>query len=310
MIALLISPTPTFEGATMTGTIAATNTKAQTIRGIALVSASAIVWSMGGLFTRLLPFDLWTIIFWRGIFATIFVGLYAYWRFGSSLGAKIRNSGSGGAVVCLSILATIILFPAAFQFTTVAKAFMILSALPFVTAALAWIWLREVPSWLTILASLIAMLGIFIMVGPTSEGANIGDALAAAGTIAQAISIVAIRRTPNVTMLPMVWMAQILSIFMAFPLAQHIGDLSTRDFLVAAGFGLGPMTLGIALYVAGSALIAASLTALIGISEGPIGALWAWIGVGEVPATSTLIGGAVVLAAVIGRVILEKEEAG
>ncbi len=279
----------------------------QTMRGIAFVGASTVIWGMGGLFTRLLPFDLWTIIFWRGIFATIFVGTYAYWRFGTALGAKIKGSGAGGSIVCLSVLGTIVLFPAAFQFTTVAKAFMILSALPFVTSVIAWVWLREMPSWQTILASLIAMLGIFIMVGPTSGGPNLGDALAAAGTITQAIATVAVRRSPTVVMLPMVWFAQILSVVIAIPLAQHIGDLSFRDYVVAAGFGFGPMTLGIALFVAGSALIAASLSALIGIAEGPIGALWAWVGVGEVPSLSTIIGGAVVLSAVIGRVLLEKE---
>jgi drug/metabolite transporter (DMT)-like permease len=280
----------------------------ETTRGVALVGASTIVWGMGGLFTRLLPFDLWTIIFWRGVFATFFVGAYAYWRFGRALGAKIKNSGTTGPIVCFCMLATITLFPAAFQFTTVAKAFMILSALPFVTAAIAWLWLRELPSKLTVLASLVAAFGIFIMVGPSSGGPQLGDALAAAGTVTQALATVAIRRSPNVTMLPMVWFAQILSVFVALPLAQHLGDLSARDYLVAAGFGFGPMTLGIALYVAGSAMIAASLSALIGIAEGPIGGLWVWVGLGEVPSTSTFIGGAIVLAAVIGRVLVEKEE--
>lgn len=279
----------------------------QNLRGIALVGASTIIWGMGGLFTRLLPFDLWTIIFWRGVFATVFVGAYAYWRFGAALSAKIKESGTGGVIACLCVLGTIVLFPAAFQLTTVARAFMILSALPFVTSAIAWAWLGEVPSLLTILASLLAMMGIFIMVGPSSSGANWGDALAAAGTLTQALATVAIRRNPNVTMLPMVWFAQILSVVIAIPLAQHLSDLSVRDYVVAAGFGLGPMTLGIALFVAGSALIPASLSALIGIAEGPIGAFWAWAGVGEVPSTSTMIGGAVVLAAVISRVLLEKE---
>ena len=278
----------------------------KTFRGIMLVSASSIVWGMGGLFTRMLPFDLWTIIFWRGIFATVFVGIYTYFRFGSDLPLKIRTAGFIGPLVCLCLLATITLFPAAFLFTTVAKAFMILAALPFVTAAIAWVWLGEKPSPLTIGASLIAAFGVSIMVGPTAGGPNFGDALAAAGTITQATATVAIRRSPNVTMLPMVWLAQILSVLLAYPLAQHLWDLTARDYVVAAGFGLLPMTLGIALFVAGSALIPASLTALIGIAEGPIGGAWAWLGVGEVPGNTTIVGGAVVVAAVIGRVLLEK----
>jgi drug/metabolite transporter (DMT)-like permease len=87
----------------------------------------------------------------------------------------------------------------------------------------------------------------------------------------------------------------------ALPFAQHLFDLTPRDYLVAAGFGLVPMTLGLMLYVIGSALIPATLSALIGTLEAPIGGLWAWVGVGEVPATETFIGGSIVLAGVFGR---------
>ncbi|MCF1710332.1 DMT family transporter [Tabrizicola sp. J26] len=85
-------------------------------------------------------------------------------------------------------------------------------------------------------------------------------------------------------------------------------DLSAREYLVAAGFGLVPMTLGMMLYVIGSALIPATLSALIGTMEAPMGALWAWIGVGEVPAATTLIGGAIVMAGVFGRVLYDLRE--
>ena len=62
------------------------------------------------------------------------------------------------------------------------------------------------------------------------------------------------------------------------------------------------------LYVIGSALIPSTLSALIGTLEAPIGALWAWVGVGEVPAPTTFIGGAIVLAAVFGRLLLERRD--
>jgi drug/metabolite transporter (DMT)-like permease len=119
--------------------------------------------------------------------------------------------------------------------------------------------------------------------------------LALLGTLAQALMVVAARRHPNVMMLPMAWIAVILSVILAYPLAAQLWELSRRDYAVAAGFGLGPMTLGMMLYVIGSALIPAALSALIGIAEAPLGALWAWAGVGEVPSAATLIGGAIVL---------------
>jgi drug/metabolite transporter (DMT)-like permease len=106
-------------------------------------------------------------------------------------------------------------------------------------------------------------------------------------------------------MLPMAWTAIILSVIVALPLAEHLWDLTPRDHLVAVGFALGPMTLGMMLYVIGSALIPAALSALIGVAEAPIGALWAWAGVGEAPTVSTIIGGGIVLASVIGRLSID-----
>ena len=77
------------------------------------------------------------------------------------------------------------------------------------------------------------------------------------------------------------------------------------DFVVAAGFALFPLTLGLMLYVIGSALVPATLTALISTLEAPFGVLWAWLGVGEVPTLPTIMGGMLVLSGVIGRLIYE-----
>ena len=273
--------------------------------GTALVCASVVIWGMGGLFTRLMPFDLWTIVFWRGLFAVVFIGAYAWFRFGSALPAAILNAGFDGVVVTVSTSAAIILFPAAFQHTSIANAFMILAALPFITAAIARVWLRERLSTATLIASAVALLGVFIMVGGSAGGPRLGDGLAALGTVAQALSTVAIRRNPKVPMLPMAWTAIVLSVVIAWPLGEQIWELTSRDYLVAAGFGLGPMTLGMMLYVIGSALIPATMTALIGVAEAPIGALWAWVGINEAPTLSTIVGGGIVLACVVGRLSIE-----
>jgi drug/metabolite transporter (DMT)-like permease len=144
------------------------------------------------------------------------------------------------------------------------------------------------------------------MLNPTTGGPHIGDLLAILGTIAQGLMTVLIRRNPHVQMLPMAWVAAILSVIVAYPLASQIWEFSARDYLVAAGFGLGPMTLGMMLYVLGSAFIPATLTALINTMEAPLGALWAWIGVGEVPEAATIIGGSIVMISVFGRILLDR----
>jgi drug/metabolite transporter (DMT)-like permease len=213
-----------------------------------------------------------------------------------------------GILATLCSTATITLFVAAFQHTTVANAMTIYAAMPFITAAIAWIWLGERPNAPTLVASFVALLGIFIMLGPSSGGPRLGDFLAFLATAAMALMTVAIRRSRHIEMLPIAALSTIVSAVIAIPFAQHIFDLTARDYVVAAGFGLVPMTLGMMLYVIGSALIPATLSALIGTLEAPIGGLWAWVGVGEVPAAETFLGGSIVLAGVFGRLLYDRRE--
>jgi len=280
--------------------------RARHLQGIVLVMLSTIAWGSGGLFVRLLPFDMWTIVFWRGVFGSLFIGAYVLWRFGRATPRTIRRMGGAGILTTLCSIATITLFVPAFQHTSVANAMTIYAALPFFTAAVAWVWLRERPSARTMVASVIVMVGIAVMLGPGTGGPRLGDLLAAGATAAMAVLTVAIRRSHDVEMLPVACLATLASALIALPLAEHLLDLTARDYTVAAGFGLGPMTLGLMLFVIGSALIPATLSALIGTMEAPIGALWAWVGVGEFPATATFIGGAIVLAGVFGRLLLEQ----
>ena len=276
--------------------------------GILLIVVSTIAWSSGGLFVRLLPFDAWTIILWRGVFASIFIGCYVWFKLGDRTWSVIRRLGSVGALATVLSTATINQFIFAFQHTSVANAMTIYAALPFLTAGISYLWLRERPSVPTLIASGIAMVGIVIMFGPASMGLRSGDLLAFGATSTTALLTIIIRRNRHIEMLPVAFLSAALSTIIALPIAGHLLDLTARDYLVAAGFGLVPMTLGMMLYVIGSAMIPATLSALIGTMEAPIGALWAWIGVGEVPAVTTLIGGAIVMAGVFGRVLYDLRE--
>jgi drug/metabolite transporter (DMT)-like permease len=284
--------------------------RASYTRGVVLVALSTVTWGSGGLFIRLLPLDLGTIVFWRGLFAVLFIGLFLIYRFGSAASGVFRglNAESYLIVVCSS--AAVILFPAAVQRTSVANAFTILAALPFFAAAIAWLWMRERPSGLTMIASTFALFGIIIMLRPTTAGPTTGDFLAILGTIAQGGMTVAIRRNPDVEILPLAWLSVALSAVVAIPLAENLWSPSAINYFVLAGFALVPMTFGMMLYMIGSALIPSTLAALIGTLEAPIGALWAWIGVGEVPATATLIGGSIVFASVFCRLLVEQLQVG
>jgi drug/metabolite transporter (DMT)-like permease len=277
--------------------------------GVAIVLLSTIVWASAGLFVRLLPFDIWSIIVYRNLFAVVFVGAYVIWRFGNRTLAVIRGMGLPGAGATLCMAATVISFPAAFQHTSVGNVVTIYAAIPFVTAALAWAWYCERPSPATLAAGAVALVGIAIMEGPTASGPNFGDLLALQSTLQMALLTLIIRRYAHVEMLPVALLAIIVSGLVAYPLAHQLADFGPRDIVVAAGFALFPITLGMMLYVIGSAMVPATLAALIQTLESPFGMLWVWLGVGEVPPVETLIGGAMVVAAVFARLWLDARRA-
>jgi drug/metabolite transporter (DMT)-like permease len=289
-------------------TAATTADPARTTRGITLVLASTVAWGSAGLLVRLLPFDIWTICFWRGVFGLVFISLFMAYRYGSNTFTTIRNLGSNAVLPVVFSTALIILFPASFQFTSVANVFAVYGAFPFITAAIAWVWIGEKPSRLTMLASLGALAGFLVMFGAATEAPRLGDLMALGATICGSLMTVAVRRAKAVEMVPVAALSMLLSIALAYPFASQLTQLSPRDYLVEAAFGLGPMTLGLMLFIIGSAMIPSALASLIGMAEVPIGMIWPWVGIGEVPAPATMAGGAIVLASVIGRMALERRQ--
>jgi drug/metabolite transporter (DMT)-like permease len=125
--------------------------------GIALVVAAAIAWSTAPFFTRLFQFDSWTILFWRGLFGGGSIALFLVLTKGfGALRSLVVLSANGWLVACLSTIGMVNFIPA-LQLTSVANVAIIIAIQPFVAAAIAWLWLREVPSSRTLLASVVAL---------------------------------------------------------------------------------------------------------------------------------------------------------
>jgi len=169
--------------------------------GIALVTAAAVAWSTAPFFTRLLHFDSWTILFWRGLFGGGVITAFLLLTQGrAGLRDLIETGKSGWLVACLSTLGMVSFIPA-LQLTSVSNVAIIIATGPFVAAGLAWIWLREAARATTLIASLVALCGVAIIVGNArgvSDGGGIG--LACLMTLAIAAMTVAIRRYNQISM--------------------------------------------------------------------------------------------------------------
>jgi drug/metabolite transporter (DMT)-like permease len=281
-----------------------TETRSQHRLGIALVVAAAIAWSTAPFFTRLLPYDSWTILFWRGLFASVMiVAIMLVLQGRAALRDLTRMSKSGWLVASLSAAAMIAFIPS-LQLTSVANVAIIIATGPFVTAALAWVWLREVPHLRTMVASVVALCGVAVIVGSARVGSDIlGVALACFMTLAIAAMTVLLRRQKETSMVAAAALSNILGSIVSIPFAHGITGVTGADILILAVFGCFQVSLGLTLFFLGSRLLPSGQAALISTLETPLMPFWIWVAFSEVPTLRVLAGGALVMGAVIADII-------
>ncbi len=271
--------------------------------GILLVAASAVAYSTAGFYTRLIPLDPWTILFWRGLFAGGFIAAWVAARDGRRALAGVRAMGWPGLVVAACSGVATILFINAFRRTSVAEVVIILATLPFVTAAIGRIafGIREHPA--TLAASALALGGVALMAGGGgwAHGRMIGALLAAGTTVLMAVMMLTVRRHRATPMLPAAAASALLAALLAVPFAAPQA-VTAREMAELALFGVTQFGLGLLLLTLGTRLVSATESALIGTIEVPLAALWVWLAFAQTPRWSTVAGGAVVIAAVLWHV--------
>ncbi|MEH2557677.1 drug/metabolite transporter (DMT)-like permease [Bradyrhizobium algeriense] len=272
--------------------------------GIALVVAAAIAWSTAPLFTRLLPYDSWTILFWRGLFGGgMIMVLMVLLQGRAGLRDLTRIDKNGWLVALFSTLAMIAFIPS-LQLTDVSNVAIIIATGPFLAAALAWVWLREIPHLRTMLASIVALCGVMVIVGSARSGSDVlGIALACFMALAIAAMTVMVRRHKNTSMVAAAAMSNILGSVISIPFAHGIAGITGFDLLILAMFGCFQVAIGLTLFFLGSRLLPSGQAALISTLETPLMPFWIWVGFAEIPALRVLIGGALVMGAVIADIV-------
>jgi drug/metabolite transporter (DMT)-like permease len=271
---------------------------------IVLVVAAAVAWSTAPFFTRLLPFDSWTILFWRGLFGGGLIAAALALTQGRAGLRDLTGMGRNGWLVAsLSTLGMVSFIPA-LQLTSVSNVAIIIATGPFVTAALAWIWLREAAHPRTMLASVVALCGVAIIVADARIGSDVlGIGLACLMTLAIAAMTVTVRRHRNTPMVAAAAWSNLLGSVVSIPFAHEISSVAATDLFVLAMFGFFQVALGLTLFILGSRLLPSGQASLIASLETPLMPFWVWLAFHEAPTSRALVGGALVMGAVITDII-------
>jgi drug/metabolite transporter (DMT)-like permease len=271
--------------------------RAQHRLGFLFVTGSAIAWSLGGVFTRVIHVDSWTMVAWRGLFGAASIaavlmvtGERAWWT-------RLKAMRPVGWLFIVQSALGMVCYLTALRHTTVANVAVIYATAPFLAAALGWWVMRERPTRSSIGASLAALAGVAVMVGVDGRGGWVGDLLAFVMTLSMATATVGARNFPDLPIALTACLSSLLSAACAWPLGSPL-EVSHRDLALLALFGIVNFGLGLPLFVLGARRLPAIETALIGAVDAPLAPLWVWLAFNETPATGTLIGGGIVFAAV------------
>ena len=274
-------------------------------RGALLVACAAVCFSSGGLIVRLVSTGPWATSFWRSLFASLSLGLVLRTARRKSVFAQWRDGGRPVLAVaaCMALASTSFILSLAR--TSVADTLLLMSIGPYVAGLLGWMLLGErVPlrAWLSMG---IALAGAAVMVSDSyTRGAVAGNLLAFVTASSFALAIVMIRRHPEIEMAPAAALGMGLTALVALPLADPLGT-PWRDLALLAFFGAGQFAGGFLLFTAGARLIPAAESALIGLLETVLGPLWVWLVLDERPGATTLIGGALILGALLTNSLID-----
>ncbi|MGP1252775.1 MAG: DMT family transporter [Kiloniellales bacterium] len=282
--------------------------ESKALQGRLLVLLAGVFWSLAGLFVRAMESaGDWQVVFYRSLTLVVFLALVLAFRDGRRLPLTLSVAGWTPVLAGFFLSFAFVCFVTSMTRTTVANTLFLLSAAPLLAAFLGWIFLREGVRKATWVAMAVAMLGVGVMVGDgLAQGSPLGDLLALGAALAFALFTVTLRRKPGVDMLPTTVYAGLFAMLWSGPAALATGQglvVSTHDLLLCIALGVVQMGCGLIAYIVGARHLGAAECALLSLSEVVLGPIWVWWVFSEIPASMTLAGGGILLAALAGNAL-------
>ncbi len=276
------------------------------VRGLTLVIISAFAFSLAGILTKAIQSNVWVIASWRGFIGGLLIVGYVYWQAKRKSEASPFRLGWRGWVLAGVIAGASLAFIAAFKLTYVANVTVIIAAIPFVTAFIEWVFLRQRVPRATLIAAVLSVIGVLVMIGGSVGSINLlGDTFAVVMVLLQGLAMVLVRVFKNTPVVFTVAIAgfQVCVIGLIF---SNPFDVNFQDAMLLTAFGLSFAVAAISLTEA-LKLISATEAGLLGSAEVPIAIFLAWIFLAEVPPYTSFVGGSLILAAVVWHTLRDPQ---
>jgi len=267
---------------------------------IPLVLFAGILWSFGPLVVRYMDSpDLvpWQYIFGRGLTIFIILNLYLYFEEGINFYKNYKKVGRSGLIGGSGLGIAMITFIYSITNTSAAVTLLCLAAMPFFTAVLAYLFLKEKISINVWISIFIAAVGIIIMaVGNTEKNSLLGFLFGITSSIGFSVFSVSLRwrkETPKFTTVAVAGLfCFVFATIMILITKQNFFSTSYNSSMFSLHGTL--VCFGLILYSIGSKAIQAAELTLLSLTEVVGGIFWVWLplfGINEVPTTNTIVGG-------------------
>ena len=268
--------------------------------GPLLIFFGALSLSFGGLIVK--SFEgatLWQILFWRSFFFTLTVLSFLIISYKKQTFKSFYNSGLAGFFGGIILSFGFCGYVFAMYNTTVANTNFIISLQILFLAIFGYFFLKEKINLITLTSIILAITGVLLMVGNSlSPGELSGNLAAFTMPITFAILIMIVRKYPLVDMIPAQFVAGISSCLIGFLLSTKI-MISPHDIFLGFLAGFFQIGFGFIFITIGARTTPSATVGIIMLSESVLGPLWAFLFVSERPSMFALVGGAIILSAVL-----------
>tara|TARA_B100000424_G_scaffold148953_1_gene113521 strand:- start:1108 stop:1995 length:888 start_codon:yes stop_codon:yes gene_type:complete len=268
--------------------------------GPLLIFFGALSLSFGGLIVK--SFEgatLWQILFWRSLFFSLTVLAFLLIIYKKKTLTSFYDSGLAGVIGGIVLSFGFCGYVFAMYNTTVANTNFIISLQILFLALFGYIFLKEKINTLTLTSIILAMIGVLVMVGNSlTPGELSGNLAAFTMPITFAVLIMIVRKYPTVDMVPAQFVAGVSSCLIGFLLSSKI-MISPHDIFLGFLAGFFQVGFGFIFITIGARTTPSALVGIIMLSESILGPLWAFLFVSERPSIFGLLGGAIILFAVL-----------
>jgi len=272
----------------------------KSLPGPLLIFLGALSLSFGGLIVK--SFEgatLWQILFWRSLFFSLTVLTFLIITYKSKVLKSFYVSGLPGLIGGLILSIGFCGYVFAMYNTSVANTNFIISLQILFLAIFGFFFLKEKINLITLISIILAMSGVLLMVGNSlSPGELSGNLAAFTMPITFAVLIMIVRKFPSVDMVPAQFVAGISSCLIGLSFSPTI-MISPHDIFLGFLAGFFQIGFGFIFITIGARTTPSAMVGIIMLSESVLGPIWAFLFVSEIPSLYGLIGGAIILFAVL-----------